>query len=228
MITLTYAYKLIPDKQQAEVIENTLNACRSVWNFALRERKDWIASRKSPINACSIEKEYIIPADAPYPGYHQQSKSITESKKTNPNLKAVNAQVLQQVLRTLDKAFTDMKSKKLGFPRFKNRYRMRSYVYPQLSPNCVNDDQVKLPQLGWVKFRKSRNIPDGFEVKQARIVRKASGYFIMLSLQLDVSIPDTPYHGHQIGIDLGLDKYLATSDGELVERPRFLKQRQYL
>ena len=63
MITLTYEYKLIPDKQQIEVIENTLNVCRSVWNFALRERKDWLSSRKSPVNACSLEKEYIIPAD---------------------------------------------------------------------------------------------------------------------------------------------------------------------
>jgi putative transposase len=78
--------------------------------------------------------------------------------------------------------------------------------------------------LGWIKFRKSRDIPDGFEVKQARIVRKASGYFVMLSLQLDVSVPDVPFHGHPLGIDLGLDKFLATSDGELVARPRFLNQ----
>jgi putative transposase len=90
--------------------------------------------------------------------------------------------------------------------------------------NCVKENQIKLPQLGWVKFRKSREIPAGFEVKQARIVRRASGYFVMLSLQLDVNIPDVPFHGHPIGIDLGLDKFLATSDGQLVGRPRFLKQ----
>jgi putative transposase len=117
-----------------------------------------------------------------------------------------------------------MKEKGLGFPRFKNKYRMRSYVYPQMLKNCVNDNQIKLPQLGWVKFRKSREIPEGFIIKQARIVRKASGYFVMLSMQLDVKIPDVPLHGHPLGIDLGLDKFLATSDGELVERPRFLKQ----
>ncbi|MDB9502823.1 helix-turn-helix domain-containing protein, partial [Spirulina major CS-329] len=69
MLSLTYEFKLIPDQRQIEVIENTLNICRSVWNFALRERKDWINSRKSPVNACSLEKEYIIPADTPYPGY---------------------------------------------------------------------------------------------------------------------------------------------------------------
>jgi putative transposase len=46
----------------------------------------------------------------------------------------------------------------------------------------------------------------------------------MLSLQLDVNIPNVPFHGHPLGIDLGLDKFLATSDGELVARPRFLNQ----
>lgn len=224
MITLTYEYKIIPDKEQIEVIEYTLDVCRSVWNFALRERKDWLSSRKSPVNACFLEKEYIIPADSPYPTYHIQAKYLTEAKKTNERLKSVNAQVLQQVLRTLDRAFLDMKSKNKGFPRFKSKYRMRSFVYPQMLKDCVNDSKIKLPQLGWVKFRKSRDIPQGFEIKQARIVRRASGYFIMLSLQLDVSIPDVSFHGHPLGIDLGLDKFLATSDGQLVARPRFLNQ----
>jgi putative transposase len=226
MITLTYEYKLIPDETQIQVIENTLSVCRSVWNFALRERKDWLSSRKSPVNACSLEKEYIIPADTPYPNYHVQAKYLTDAKKTNERLKSVNAQVLQQVLRTLDRAFLDMQSKKLGFPRFKNKYRMRSFVYPQMLVNCVKGNLLKLPQLGWIKFRKSRDIPEGFEIKQARIVKRASGYFVMLSLQLDVSVPDAPFHGHSIGIDLGLDKILATSDGQLVNRPRFLNQLQ--
>ena len=81
-----------------------------------------------------------------------------------------------------------MKSKNFGFPRFKNRYRMRSFVYPQMLKDCLKGNQIKLPQIGWIKFRKSRKIPDGFEIKQARIVRKASGYFVMLSMQLDVNI----------------------------------------
>ncbi len=226
MITLNYEQKLIPDEAQIEVIENTLSICTSVWNFALRERKDWLSSRKCAVNACSLEKEYITPVDTPYPNYHIQSKQLTEAKKTNERLKAVNAQVLQQVLRTLDRAFLDMKSKTLGFPRFKNKNRMRSFLYPQMLKDCVKGNLIKLPQLGWVKFRKSRDIPDGFNIKQARIIRKASGYFVMISLQLDVSIPDVPFHGHSLGIDLGLDKFLATSDGELVNRPRFLNQLQ--
>ncbi|TVP56538.1 MAG: transposase, partial [Nodularia sp. (in: Bacteria)] len=132
MFTLTYEYKLKPTKQQIEDIEHILHVCRRVWNYALRERKDWVNSRKCKVNACSLEYEYIIKADEPFPDYHIQAKRLTEAKKNNPELKSVNAQVLQQVLRTLDRAWDDMKSRNFGFPRFKTHFRMKSFVFPQL------------------------------------------------------------------------------------------------
>ena len=73
-------------------------------------------------------------------------------------------------------------------------------------------------------MRLSRPIPDGFTLKQVRIVKKASGYFAMLSLQLDANVPDAMPQGHPVGIDLGLEKFLATSDGELIARPRFFNE----
>lgn len=223
MLTLTYEYKAVPTDEQIQLIEHTLTVCRKVWNFALRERKDWLNSRKCPVNACSIHSEYIIPVDAPYPNYYEQANSLTRAKVAFPELKTVNAQVLQQVLRKLETAFVDMKRKGMGFPRFKNRYRMRSFVYPQLGKSqFLKGNQIKLPQLGWVEYIKSREIPDGFVVKQVRVVRKASGYFLMFTLECDVNVPDPTPSGHPRGIDLGLDKFASTSDGELVERPRFL------
>jgi putative transposase len=223
VISLTYEYKANPTPEQVRMIEHTLTVCRKVWNFALRERKDWLNSRKCQVNACSVESEYLIPADAPYPNYAAQCKSLTEAKSKLSELATVNAQVLQQVLRKLETAFLDMKRKGMGFPRFKNRYRMRSFVYPQMGRGqLLRGNQIKLPQLGWMEYIKSREIPDGFVIKQARIVRKASGYFVQLTLECDVSVPDVMPDGHAIGIDLGLDKFVATSDGDVVDRPRFL------
>ena len=226
MLTLTYEYKLEPTSEQIDSIENTLNTCRSVWNFALSYRKDWCRSRKSPINACSIEREYIMSVDEPFPNYHVQAKQLTEAKKNNDFLKSANAQVLQQTLRTLDRAWDDMKKRGFGFPRFKNKYRLRSFVFPQLNKDPVSVDSIKLPGLKKVKWRMSRPIPDGFVPKQARIVRKASGYFVMLSLQLNVDVPQPMPHGHPRGLDLGYDKFVASSDGEEIKRPRFLKTMQ--
>jgi putative transposase len=147
---------------------------------------------------------------------------LTFAKERFLELKTVNAQVLQQVLRRLETAFLDMQRKQMGFPRFKNYYRMRSFVFPQMLKNCFSGKKIKLPQLGWVEFIKSRDIPDGFKIKQTRIVRKASGYFIILSLQSDLSVPDPMPSGHPLGIDLNLANFLATSDGEIIARPRFL------
>ena len=227
MITLTYEYKLEPTSAQIDSIENTLDVCRSVWNFALLYRKDWCKSRKSVINACSIEREYIMSVDEPFPNYHVQAKQLTEAKKNNDFLKSANAQVLQQTLRTLDRAWDDMRNRGFGFPRFKNRYRLRSFVFPQLNKNPISVDSIKLPGLKEVKWRMSRPIPDGFVPKQARIVRKASGYFVMLSLQLNIDVPNPMPHGHPRGLDLGYDKFVATSDGLEIKRPRFLKTLQY-
>ncbi len=226
MLNLAYEYKLKPTSEQAQEIERTLDICRKVWNYALRERKDWLNSRKCRIDACSIVSESIIAADTPYPNYANQCKSLTAAKEQYPELKTVNAQMLQQVLRRLETAFVDMQRKGMGFPRFKNWVRMRSIVFPQMLKNCIQGISIKLPQLGEVEFIKSRNIPDGFVVKQARIVRRASGYFVMLALECDVKVPDVAPAGYPIGIDLGLDKFLATSEGELVERPRFFVERQ--
>ena len=222
MLTLSYEFKLKPTTEQVREIEHILTVCRQVWNYALRDRKDWIKSRRSPVNACSLVSEYIMSPDEPYPNYAKQCKALTKAKEKFPELKTVNAQVLQQVLRRLETAFLDMQRKQMGFPRFKNHYRMRSFVFPQMLKNCLQSNRIKLPQLGWLEFIKSRDIPDGFEIKQARIVRKASGYFITMSLQCEISVPDPIPSGHPLGIDLNLANFLATSDGEIIARPRFL------
>ncbi|UCJ10814.1 MAG: transposase [Phormidium sp. PBR-2020] len=221
MLNMTWEFKLEPTAEQVSEIEHVLDVCRNVWNFALRERKDWLDSRKSRVNACSIRQEFILPADAAFPSYARQCKSLTAAKAHFPRLKTVNAQVLQQVIRKLEASWESWRLKRSGMPRFKKPNRMRSFVFPQMLKNSVSDEGIKLPQLGLVKVRWSRDIPEIFQVKQARIVRKASGYFVMLSLQADVDIPAVMPHGHPVGIDVGLEYFLSTSDGEQVKRPRF-------
>ncbi len=219
MITLTYEYKLAPTPSQIQTFDRWLEICRGVWNFALRERKDWAKSRKCNIDACSIVSEYIIPPLSKRPTYASQCQALTAAKKEFPHLKIVHSQMLQQVLRQLETAFVSMWERGFGFPRFKQK--MRSFVFPQMKADALVGDLVKLPSIGMVKMRLSRPIPKGFSLKQARIVKRASGYYVMLSLQCDVNIPDVPPHGEVLGIDLGLLSFVATSEGELVERPRF-------
>jgi putative transposase len=224
MITLTYQFKLKLTRQQTEEIENILEVCRRVYNFALSERKHWLNSRKSPVNACSLISEYIIPADTPYPNYNNQAKSLTIAKQSNESLKSVNAQVLQQTLKTLERAFREMKLKGNGFPRFKKV--MRSFVFPELLKNCLAKGKVKLPQLGWIKIRQSRDYPTGFEAKQARMVKKASGYYLMITFQSQEQCPEPVAGKTSLGIDAGIESFVATSLGKLIKAPRFLLKAQ--
>ena len=114
-----------------------------------------------------------------------------------------------------------MKERGFGFPRFKKFGQYRSFVFPQFKLNPVNGFEIKLPKIGAMPINLHRPIPEGFEVKQVRVVFKSSGWYAQLILQADVSVPEPTPQGESIGIDLGLEKFLAVSNGKLVERPRF-------
>jgi putative transposase len=221
MLNLTYEFKLKPTTAQVAVFEDWLEQCRRVYNYALAERKHWFQSRSCQINTCSIRSEFIIPAETKRPTYASQCKSLTTARASIADLGAVQVHVLQQTLRRLEKAFVSMWEQKHGFPRFKKVGTMRSFVFPELGANPVRDGAVKLPKIGLVKFHQSRPIPDGATIKQARVVRRASGYYVMLTLQWDVSVPSVMPHGEALGIDVGLTNFIATSDGLLVKRQKF-------
>ena len=235
MLTLTYEYKLVPTPEQIQTFGDWLKVCSSVWNFALRERKDWANSRKCHVNACSIHSEYIVSVNVKCPSYASQCKALTVAKKEYPTLKIPQSQVLQQVLKQLETALVSMWSRGFGFPRFKKSGKMRSFVFPQMSIADLVGDYINLPKIGKVRMILSRPIPEGFDkevlrgklppqtlrLKQARIVRRASGYYVMLSLQCDIQVPDVIPKGEPIGIDVGLNSFVATSSGELIARPRF-------
>ncbi|ODG98740.1 transposase [Nostoc sp. KVJ20] len=221
MFNLTYEFKLKPTDAQAQMFKDWLEINRRVYNYALAERKDWYLSRSCRINACSLNREYIIPVDTPRPTYASQCKALTTAKREFLELKKVQSQVLQQTLKRLEVAFVAMWERNHGFPRFKKFGRMRSFIFPQMQGGRLKPGMVNLPVIGWVKFRESRGIPDGGVVKQARVARKVSGWYVMLTVQWDVSVPSPIPHGEALGIDVGLTSFIATSNGLTLKRPRF-------
>ena len=218
MLHLTYNYKLKPTKEQIEKIELNLAVCKSVWNYALAERKLWYNSRKCPIHSCSTHSEFIVPPFE-YPTFCTQSANLTQAKKTNNFLKSGNAQAMQQTLRKLDRAFREMKSVGRGFPRFKKKMKSFNLISNTIE---IKGKRIKMPLLKEVKFVKSRDIPEGFKIKQVQIIKKASGYYANLVLELNVDVPLPQPHGNAIGIDVGIQSMIATSDGLTVKRPSFL------
>jgi len=113
-----------------------------------------------------------------------------------------------------------------GFPRFKKFGQFKSLLFPQFKESPVTGVHIKLPKLGLVPINKHRPIPDGFVVKQVRIIKKADRWYASINIQCDANVPDPMPHGHAIGVDIGLSKFLATSDGVLVKPPKFFKNLQ--
>ena len=220
MFSLTYEFKLKPTSNQVTIFADWLEQCRQVYNYALAERKDWFKSRSCQVNACSLRSEYIIPPHAKRPTYANQCKALTAYRKTSPNLQRVQSQVLQQTLRRLEQAFVSMWEQSHGFPRFKKPGTMRSFVFPQMSEGSIEKNRVKLPVIGWVKFRASRQIPGDANLKQVRIVRRASGWYAMLTLQWNVEISNVMPNGSPLGIDVGISNFAAVSNGKLFPNPR--------
>jgi putative transposase len=165
----------------------------------------------------SLKSEYIV-EPFEYPSYHTQSAELTKAKKTNAFLKSGNAQAMQQTLRKLDRAFNEMKSKKMGFPRF--RKNLKSFNI--LGRISVDKNYLQMPLLKSIKLRKSRDIPEGFKIKQVQIIKKASGYYANVMIELDVDVVKPIPHGHAVGIDVGIQSMIATSDGLILPRPKFL------
>jgi putative transposase len=114
-----------------------------------------------------------------------------------------------------------MKSQGKGFPRFKKK--MRSFVFPEILKNFLSVGKIKLPQLGSVRIRQSREFPNGFVPKQIRIVKKASGFYAIICFQSNEQIPDNPVGETNLGIDAGIESFVATSDGDLIKAPKFLR-----
>ncbi len=226
MLTLTHRYRLYPDATQEQLLIEWMDICRGAYNYALREIKDWCLGRKCSIDRCSLEKEYILPADRKFPGELYQLNNLPKAKKEFPRLSDVPSQVLQQAIKQLHRAWEYFQERGFGFPRFKKYGQFISLLFPQFKENPVTNLHIKLPKIGAIPINLHRPMPKGFVVKQVRILRKADRWYASVSIQCDVNVPAPTPHGHPIGVDIGLEKFLSTSDGVKVRPPKFFVKLQ--
>ena len=225
---MNYQFRIKPTTEQQELMLGWMETCRRLYNRCLRDLKDWLNSRKCSLDSCSINREYIMSPDIPFPSYLEQKRQLTQWKKNNPWLKEVHSQVTQDCVKRLHNTWERFKSKKFGFPRFKKFGRYQSFLFPQFKENPIKGNKIKLPKIGEIEINCHRIIPDGFKVKGVRIVSRVRGtvWYAIVTIQCDVKIPDPLPFGRGIGIDIGLESYLVTSDNFRVEPARFFRDLQ--
>jgi putative transposase len=233
---LTYQYKLNPTPQQASTMEVWGELLRRHYNYALGQRLDWLRRTRCQLDQCSIVSEPIggIPDKI---DYYTQASELRQTKELFPEYKNIYADCQQQNLMRLDKSWKrwlipDKTGKRGGRPRFKKRGDICSFTFPRV--NCpkagahLAGNILKLSKIGEIEVIVHRPIPDGFVIKQATLVRKADGWYVSFSLE-DGTVPEplpVDEIKNAVGIDVGLEKFLATSDGQAVEIPQFYRKSQ--
>ncbi len=199
---VAYKYKLRPTSAQITQIDEWLELLRRQYNYRLAERFNWYESTCCSVNSCSIISCSIAPI-VEQPNYYWQKKDLLNTKKLFPEYGDIHSQVLQNCIERVKKAFyhylkVDTSGKRSGKPRFKGQGRYRSFTYPQIKQDCIQNNRVTLPKIGEVKLIQHRPIPAGFKIKTAQIIKAADGYYINLTLQ-DSSVP-------KLVLDLSIEK----------------------
>jgi putative transposase len=188
---------------QAEYAERIGAACRAVWNTGLEQRREF-RRRGAWMN------------------YQPQAHELAEAKSEHPWLKDVPGHCLQQTLMDLDRACREHGTWKVRW-RAARRWSP-SFRFPEGSKMAVEKlnrrhGRVKLPKLGWVKFRASRSL-GGVSIRSATLSRGGAHWFVSFLVDDGVSAPEEhAAPGTAIGVDRGVVVAVATSTGELIERP---------
>jgi putative transposase len=106
--------------------------------------------------------------------------------------------------------------------------QFKSFVFPQFKDKPIKGFNVLLPKSGSVPINLHRPIPDGFVVKQVRVLSQVRGtqWYVVVPIKSSVSVSDAPSHGRAIGIGLGCERFLSVSDGSFQQRPKFFKSMQ--
>ncbi len=229
---LAYQYKLLPTYKQRCRMNKWLNMLRCQYNWLLGDRFDWWEMNRCSINACPLVCSIAQPRERPE--YYGQKRSLVPLKKEREWYADVHCHLLQDMVRRVDLAFGrfikgDSNGKRSGKPRFKGKKRYRTFAYQEVKPNCIRGNRITLPKLGALKFIQHRPVPDRFTIKRAIVTKKADGWYVTLTLE-DKSVPDAPTvdieptDSNSIGLDAGLEYFVACSDGELKEPPKFYRQ----
>ena len=196
-------FRIYPNKEQENLILQTLGCCRLIYNKGLDMR----------------DKAYKNGEKA---NYTQTSAMLTCLKGDSDFsfLKAVDSIALQQSLRDLDRAYQNFFKKRAKFPQFKSKHNNhQSYRTLNQGNNIrIVGNYLKLPKLGYVKVKQSMEIG---HINNVTIEKTPTGkYFAVLNVDFEPEFKQN--NGNSIGIDVGLKEFYTDSNGNKINNPKVL------
>ena len=154
------------------------------------------------------------------------SRWFKAQRAKNPFYARINFSSAQATMRRLDKAFQAffrrVKAKqKPGYPRFKGRDSFDSIEFPAYGDGVrLAGAKLYVQHVGLIKIKIHRAVEG--RVKTVTLKREAGKWYVIFSCEL-ADVPIRPTEQPPVGIDVGLESFLTTSDGQHEENPRYLQ-----
>lgn len=191
-------YRLYPTREQEILLLDACGHARYVWNLGLEQRLMWRRWQ------------------GPTPNLAVQSQQLTEAREAFPWLAEGSVTVQQQALRDLDQAWRNFFGGTHDKPTWRKRGQEEGFRIVGSQALRVRQDNARwssvlVPKVGWVKFKRSRALPDW---KSYRITRDRSGRWHIAFAAIPEPIP-APGTGEVVGVDRGVKAAVALSTGEL-------------
>ena len=209
-----YEFKVNPKPTQISAINEAIRTTQFVRNKVLRFWMDNRGVGKTEMfrHNTLLRKEFKFVEDL---NSHACQTAVERA------LKSVN--------RFYDNCKKQVKGKK-GYPKFKKNTRSVEYKVSgwKLSENRKHITFTDKKGIGTLKLIGSRdlNFYSIEQVKRVKIVRRADGYYVQFSVQLDPRDTVKPLIPSQkaVGIDVGIKYFLADSAENVVSNPQFYRQ----
>ena len=201
-----YKFRLYATAEQETMFGQYAGVCRLVYNLGLEQRRDWWRQFKANTGIAI--------------SYPSQAGELTALRAEFDWIAAVSIICQQQALRDLDKAFGNFFAGRADYPTPRKRgmndafrFSGRDCQWRKLNAKWA---VVKLPKIGEVKFRLTRDIPG--TVKNVTVTSDALGWYVVFSTEVEHTAPSN--FGPAIGIDRGVVHTIALSDGTFRDLPK--------
>jgi putative transposase len=166
----------------------------------------------------------------------EQQAQLVQFKQDHPRFQDPPAQVLQNVVKRLDRAFQNFFNPDTNheYPRYKGRAAYRSMTYPQ-SRNSghgsfkYRDGEVYLSKLGWVRaFHEDKPpwLDENCKAKTCTVKEDRHGdWWALITFDVpEENLAKPQAEGGVMGVDAGLTELLTLSNGDTIPNPRHLEQ----
>ena len=238
-ISKAYKFRLEPNAEQEVILNNLVGSARFVWNQMLAISFEMFAKNEF-INATNLVNKIMdIKANPDFAFLKTSSNAVSLQQKVRDLASAwsrffdpkVHARLKEnnrkprktKCLKLADG--TEIQLRPL-MPRFKRKSDGRDSIrLVQFDKYCrVNGNRVKLPNgIGLVKFKKSQEIIG--VIKNITISKKSGQWYVSFGTEREVETPTHPSKT-AIGIDLGITKFITTSNADIIQPKNSFKANQ--